>query len=152
MSTKNTTAPSSTAANLGLLLARAPLGAFFAIVSVGLIMEGAGKFVSKHMHLVPAVMPDQAGKIILYALPFIGVLVGMMIVVGAFTRMAGFLASLILAGIMFLVTGVFSAPPEPFHISVILLGVALLVFLVGGGGLSVDQMFLAKRKSSGGKE
>jgi uncharacterized membrane protein YphA (DoxX/SURF4 family) len=141
---------SSLSTNLGLLMARAPLGAFFAIVGFGLIMDGVGDFVIRNASLVPVVVPEQVARGLLWALPFATVLVGMMIIFGVFTRTAGLLAAVILASIMFLVTGVFAAPPEPFHISVVLLGVAILVFLVGGGGLSLDHMFLSKPRKPAG--
>ena len=68
----------------------------------------------------------------------------MLLVLGLLTRVAGFAASVILAG-MLLATGYrFDALPNPVFAFI---GVALLTLLTGGGGMSLDASFFGKSAS-----
>jgi uncharacterized membrane protein YphA (DoxX/SURF4 family) len=123
--------------SLGLLLARLPLGVYFAWAGVNKIAGGVAKFVDKQSGQVPDWMPEQLGQAYLYALPFAEVLVGA-IVVGLLGRIAGLLAALMLVSFMIAATGLKSGGGAPFHYNLVFLGTALMLLFTGPGAYSVD--------------
>jgi thiosulfate dehydrogenase [quinone] large subunit len=131
---------SPTSASLGLLIARVPIGLFFAMAAWAKIFSiGVSKFVAANAHSVPAFLPDYVGKTYLYLLPFFELSMGLLLILGLWTRLAGLITSLILISIIWAVTGV-GAPPMPFHQNVIFLSVTLLLFLAGGGNFTIDRI------------
>jgi uncharacterized membrane protein YphA (DoxX/SURF4 family) len=131
---------------LGLLLARVPLGVCFATVGTTVIARpGVAAFAARYASLLPSWVSRDAGRIMLSGLPFVAALAGAMIVVGVFTRINGFIASAILIGLTACATG-FHDPGRslPFHPSLLLLGISLLLMLVGGGAFSVDKAIFGK--------
>ena len=128
------------AANLGLFLGRAPLGAFFAVAGYMKISghEGVTGFVHHASGTIPSFLPAAVGTVYLYLLPFLELAVGTMLALGLFTRVGGFVASLMLTSFMIAVTGV-TSKDMPFQPNVIYLGIALLALLAGGGDVSLDR-------------
>ncbi len=136
---------SAGSSNLGLLLARLPVGALFAYAGFFKIAKmGVANFVSKSAGTIPGFLPTPLGRAYLYALPFVELAVGVLIVLGWFTRAAGLIASLILISIMIAVTGVKSEAGGPFHNNVIVLGVTLMLFFAGPGAIALDGVRLGK--------
>jgi uncharacterized membrane protein YphA (DoxX/SURF4 family) len=136
---------SSTRLNLGLLLARIPLGGLFLM---GGLMKIAGKdgvsgFVSSAMSNVPAFLPPALGKGYLYALPFVELITGAMVLLGIFTRINALVQALILISII-IAMGI----QGPMISNVVLLGIALQFALVGGGDISVERVIGGKKKSA----
>src|SRR2546429_5684754 len=86
---------------------------------------------------VPSYMPVAFGNFYLHALPFVELLSGAMIVLGAFTRVAAILQALLLTSFM-MAMGI-KAPSGPFHYNFVMLGIALMIALIGPGAWSIDQ-------------
>src|SRR5262245_29335411 len=124
----------STRLNLGLLFARVPLGLYFLLAGYAKIFKtGIANFVDFGMKNLPAFLPPTLGKAYLYALPFVECLVGLMVILGFFGRVGALIKALILISIL-MAMGV-TDQGKPFHSNVILLGLALLLALVGPGGI-----------------
>ena len=138
------------AMNASLLLARASLGAYFAIAGINKITgPGIGAFVKKSTGLLPSWMPPALGNAYLTALPVVEILAGVMLVVGFFGRVGAGLCSLMLISII-IALGVWKDPDamtRPFHANYIMLGLALVLTTVGPGALSVDRV-LSNRKAA----
>jgi putative oxidoreductase len=133
----------STPVNLGLLLVRIPVGLFFFLAGYGKISGGVEKFVSAVISHVPSFMPERLGSMYLHALPFVELLTGVMIVLGAFTRVAAAVQALMLISFM-LAMGI-KPPSGPFHYNFVFLGVALMLVLIGPGKWSVDQPLFCRK-------
>ena len=141
---------SAGATSLGLLLARAPLGAYFVAAGFSKFSShgGVSAFVTKSADLLPAWVPQAAGMSYLRALPYAEIIVGASLALGVVGRVGGLVASLMLASFMIAVTGVRSGN-LPFQPNVICLGVALLVMLAGPGSLSMDRVMWGTSKAEG---
>jgi thiosulfate dehydrogenase [quinone] large subunit len=140
------------AAALGLMTARIPMGLYFAIAGYYKI-AGQGsieQFVANNIAKVPTAFPEPMGRTYLYAMPFLELAVGAMLVLGLFTRLAGIIGTFLLITIMYAVTGIHSTV-GPFHPNVIYLGLTLTAMLVGGGEMSVDGSILNKASAPAGK-
>lgn len=134
---------SPNAANLGLLLARVPLGAYFVIAGFNKIQGGVSAFVKQSSGAVPAFLPQAIGETYLYAVPFAEVVIGLLVVLGLFSRIAGLLMTLMLISFTIAVTGIVDSP-KPFHANVVFIGIALMVFLTGSGSISLDRAIWKK--------
>jgi len=133
--------------DLGLLLVRIPMGAYFFLAGLGKVQHGVGNFEAAMIGKVPEWTPHPLGQAFLYALPFMEMLVGILLVFGLLTRVGGLIGSLLLISFMIAVTGFHDAsnPGLPFHANSIFLGITLLLMLAGGGDLSADRFVLRKR-------
>jgi len=133
----------STRLNLGLLLARLPLGGLFLMAGLMKITGegGVGGFVSGSMKSIPSFLPHALGKGYLYALPFVELITGGMVLLGIFTRVNALVQALILTSII-IAMGI----NGPLVSNVPLLGSALLFALVGGGEISVDRFIGGKKR------
>ena len=127
--------------SLGLLLARLPLGLYFLLAGVGKIINvGVKNFVSEHLGLAKDIMPEALARAYLYAVPFAEVLVGLLVVIGFYTRPVAAVMALMLISFTIGTTGIawnLGGGP-PFNSNLILLGMALLLALVGPGRYSID--------------
>lgn len=129
-----------TNADFGLLLARVPLGVYFALAGFAKVKAGVPEFVAGSMKAIPPFMPEILGKAYLYALPFVELVVGGCLVVGLLGRLSALLATLMLISFTIAVTGL-KDDPKPFHSNLVYLGVALCLTLIGPGRISIDAMF-----------
>lgn len=134
--------------SLGLLAARVPLGVYFVIAGFNKLSGDSSlkSFVSANIGSVPDWFPESMGQAYLYSLPFAEIVVGLALVLGLFSRLAGLLATLMLVSFIIAVTGI-KHDSLPFHPNGIFVGTALLVMLAGPGGISVDQMIWGKGKA-----
>lgn len=129
------------AANLGLLIARLPLGVmFFYAGQMKIFTMGVRAFVNMSSGSIPSFLPLPIGKAYLYALPYVELLIGTLIIIGLFARTAGLIATLVLISIMIAVTGVKDPQGGPFNLNVVLLALALLVLLTGPGAIALDNV------------
>ena len=129
--------------SLGLLLVRIPFGLFFFLAGYGKIAGGVDKFAGAMIGHVPSYMPVAFGNFYLHALPFVELLSGAMIVLGAFTRVAAILQALLL--ISFMMAMGIKAPSGPFHYNFVMLGIALMIALIGPGAWSIDQPLFCRK-------
>jgi putative oxidoreductase len=137
---------SNTRANIGLFLARIPLGAYFLLAGLHKITGGVSGFVSFASKNVPQWMPPALGKAYLYALPFVELIAGAMVILGLFTRFNALIQALILTSIL-IAMGIYDKAGGPFHPNLVFLGLALMLAVVGGGDWSVDRMMGRKKQS-----
>src|SRR5262245_48451531 len=95
---------SPAATSLGLLIARLPIGYTFMMAGVIKIKGGIGAFVSQAAGSIPSYLPEAAGRAYLHALAFVELLLGVLLILGWFTRTAAFFTALVLLSIMMAVT------------------------------------------------
>ena len=137
----------STRANIGLFLARLPLGALFLCAGYMKIAKmGVGNFATSASKNIPAWLPHEMGNAYLHALPFAEFLVGLFVLVGFFTRSSALIMSLILISIL-MAMGV-RDERTVFSTNFIYLGLSLLLMLMGGGAVSVDRIIERKKSKS----
>jgi len=135
--------------NVGLLLARLPVGVLFVWEGYLSLKAGLGNFVTANVSHVPRYMPSWFGENFLKAAPFAMILFGLMICVGFLTRFAGFFTSLLLISFL-MVLGAkdpLAGSYWPFNPNFIFLGVALLTMFAGAGGLSLDALLFGGKSS-----
>lgn len=134
---RNVIVESAAARSVALLCGRVPLGLFFLIAGIGKFRGGIGNFATGAAGAIPPWLPHGVGAGFLHALPFFEVTVGGLVVLGLFTRLAGLVMALLLLSFIIAVTGVVD-PNLPFQPNVVFLGLAIVLAVMGGGGISVD--------------
>lgn len=128
------------------------------------VKTGVGAWAEGAQATWPVFMPDSLDSLkmpFLYVLPFAEVLFGATVVLGLFTRLSGFILTLMMVSFIIAVTGSIDGLGDPeagfalyqmgedgpgvFHPNVAFLTIALTITLLGGGLFSVDH---ALRKRS----
>lgn len=144
---------SETAKALGFLFPRVALGYLMAMAGFNKLTAKTGlkEFVNDHIAQVPVWFGKEMGRAYLYSLPFLETLVGLLLIVGLFTRWAAFVNVLLLGSFIFAM-GSYLSPivkggPHP---NLIYLSVAILIWLNGPGKISVDQKVFSKGGGGGG--
>jgi uncharacterized membrane protein YphA (DoxX/SURF4 family) len=133
--------------DLGLLLARLPMGAFFLIAGVEKVHGGVEKFVQSFITDVPHAIPRAWGEGYLRAFPWLEIAVGILLILGLFTRLGGFIGALMVISITIGFTGVITKG-LPFHPNMIYLGLLLALLLVGPGRMSLDAMMFKRPRAA----
>ena len=152
---------------VGLFLTRAALGGFLLLAgwekAAGELDQGVGSFYKASFQgMAPGWLPGWFGAPYGYALPWLELLVGGMLVLGLFTRFFAIGGFLILTSITAAavsangsITGLAKAaegvPGPPFNTTYIQAAVYFLLIFTGAGVLSLDYMFSKRRKKAGGK-
>jgi uncharacterized membrane protein YphA (DoxX/SURF4 family) len=137
---------SPAATNLGLLIARLPIGYIFTMAGIIKIKGGIGAFVTQSAGSIPSYLPEALGRAYLYALPIVELLLGVLLILGWFTRTAAFFTALVLLSIMMAVSGWKEAQaPMPMpNSNAVLFAVALLLFFAGPGSFALDSFKFGK--------
>ena len=145
----NNPVKSPAAINLGLLVARIPLGAFFLMTGLMKVADlGVKTFVQQYSGLLPEIIPKPIGQTYLYALPFIEMTVGALLILGLFTRTASAVACLVVITITIAATGPFMPHSHHTpHTNLIFIGLAFLLMTTGPGKVSVDNAAFGLDKS-----
>lgn len=148
-STTTTVTRSSTAASVGLLLARIPLGAYFIVASATKLSKGVPAWVEATLPTAPKWVPTDVLKYYLGSLPWVELTVGVFVIIGLLTRVAaGTMALLLISftlayGVTLQVNGGYYLP---FHPNLVFLGTALALMLVGPGWMSLDGLIFRPRR------
>ena len=132
--------PNSLAFSILILLNRAALGMSFVLAGVGKIQGGVEEFVDGFFRdTTPPWLPDWFATPYGYALPFVEVAAGALLVLGLFGRIGAGVCALML--LSFLIAVGIGHEQLPFHPNVIFLALAVLLFVAGTGGISVDAIW-----------
>jgi uncharacterized membrane protein YphA (DoxX/SURF4 family) len=136
--------------SFGLLAARLPLGALFAMKGYEKFQgRGVTEFVSKHVDLVPRYMPPWFATVYLTGLPFAEMALGACLVAGFLSRVGGFLTSCLLVSFL-IVYGVHDPHHVwPFNPDFFFLGTSVLLLFAGGGGYGVDGRLFGGKGTGG---
>src|SRR4051812_45634392 len=132
--------------NLGLLLARVPLGAYLLLDGYIRIRNGVGAFASSHQAATEHFLPGGVASAFLHTFPFLELAAGAFLALGIFSRIGGFLASLVLITVVGAFTGFAGAGNAPFNPFIILFGLAVFLCCAGSGGISVDRFVWGRGK------
>jgi uncharacterized membrane protein YphA (DoxX/SURF4 family) len=126
--------------DLGLLAARLPMGAFFLIAGCTKIFSiGVDNFVNfaSHSGHVPHAVPPEWVHTYLHTVPFLELAVGLMLVLGLFARLGGFVGALMVISFTVGYTRLHGTSPSdqalPFHPNFIYLGLFADGIHVGAG-------------------
>ena len=140
-------AGTSLSQNLGLLLARVPLGAYLLFVGHAHFSGGLGHFAGAHAAAMPRAVPTAVSGWALRSVPVLELASGAFLVLGIFSRTGGLLASLALLTIIAASSGTLGRQGDmPFSPLLILAGFAVYLCLAGSGGLSLDRLVWGKGK------
>jgi uncharacterized membrane protein YphA (DoxX/SURF4 family) len=147
MSSKSSNpAGSAMSQNLGLLLARLPLGAYLLFVGYAHFTGGLSHFADAHDRVLNHLMPPAVAGWLLRSVPVIELAAGAFLVLGIFSRTGGLLASLALVTVLVSMWDLHGHGDMPFNPLLILSGLALYLGLAGAGGLSLDRLVWGKGK------
>ncbi len=144
------------AVDVALLLARVAVGLYFTLAGIpkvrGEISNGLGNFYRSSMFksMQPAWLPDALAAPFGYALPWLEVILGIMLVLGLFTTIVAVLIGLILLSITIaagLQHGIRATPQGPFAHTYFMIVICLLLALLGPGVLALDRV--VRRKKAG---
>lgn len=142
---------STGASTLGLFLARAPFGLYFAWAGYNKIANvGVRAFADGAAKHIPSWMPPEIGKTYLLCVPFVEVIVGLLLFFGIFARGAGFVALLMLISFSVAATGFWDKQLNLPHTNILLMGVAAMIVLCGSGGINLLHIF--RKGASTGKK
>ena len=133
---------SDLSSNLGLLLARVPLGLYFALA--GYAHFKTQNFATQYVAALPTWMPPEAGMGYSSVLPFVEMAVGGLLLLGLTTRLGGLLAAVI-TGVVVAAAG-FKLYPDSGHQMLVMLGLSILLLCLGGGKFTLDNLLFNKKK------
>ena len=136
---------SDLSSNMGLLLARVPLGLYFALA--GYAHFKTQNFATQYVAALPHWMPSEAGKGYSSVLPFVEMAVGALLLLGLTTRVGGLLAAgitaLLIAGLG--ITLEANPNAQQYHLLMVL-GLSVLMLCLGGGKFTLDNFLFNKKK------
>jgi putative oxidoreductase len=121
-----------------ILLNRVALGLYFVIAGWGKVSAGVASFVAgPYAKQTPPWLPSAVAVPYGYALPFIELLGGLLLIAGLFGRVVPLVLSLLLLSIAVALKFAINVQ-GPFHHSVVFATLAVLLAAIGPGRWSVD--------------
>ena len=141
---------------LALLLTRVLLGGYLAgagiAKAIGELNEGLGNFYGgKFKGLQPEWLPDAFAAPYGYALPWLEIIIGLMLVLGLFGRIAAVLTGLMILSFTIALAmkmGITAQPADaasPFSANYIMVAVSFLLACLGPGRLSLDRLLRGRQ-------
>ena len=136
---------SDLSSNLGLLLARIPLGLYFTLA--GYAHFKTQNFATQYVAALPTWMPSEAGKGYSSILPFLELAVGVLLIIGLTTRVGGLLAAGVTAMLLAGMGLSFETNPNSsqYHL-LMMLGLSVVLLCIGGGKFTLDNVLFNKKK------
>ncbi len=133
----------------GLLIERIPTGLLFIHAGwMKIARMGISAFVNQASGTIPPWLPSPLGRSYLYALPWVELLTGILLVLGLFGRIAATIMSLVLISITIAVTGIIE-PGKSISPNIIMLSITLGLVLMGPGPWSLDSLIFKNRRNRG---
>jgi uncharacterized membrane protein YphA (DoxX/SURF4 family) len=141
---------SAKSTDLGLLLARAPLGLWLVISGFMRFTAtgGVDGFADRAAGHVPTWIPQAVARQYFHAMPFGEIVVGAALALGIGGRVGGLFGAILLGTLLVLVDGV-RYGAGAFNPAIGFVGVALLVFLAGPGEISMDKVMWRQASAAG---
>ena len=153
--------PNTTQLHLAILFARLVLGFYFVYAGFakvrGELTQGFGSFYNSafYQSMQPGWMPDVFAAVYGYALPWVELTIGLLLMLGLFGTIAAVLVALTLISIIFALLGAgqlfaFQSAydsPGPYHANLVFFALALLLTIGGPGRYSVDQHWRRKKST-----
>lgn len=133
--------------NLALLLARLALGYLFAVGGFAKLFDsGMTQWMSMFRGIKPGWLPNWFATPFGYALPFVELIFGVLLMLGLFGRFSAWLLTLVLLSIIIGATGI-QEPQLWYQINsnAICLTLAILLAAAGPGRISIDGIWRRKR-------
>ena len=145
--TTTTVTRPSTAASVGLLCARIPLGLYFIFASAAKLKMGISTFAAQTMPVATKMLPQHLAEMFLNALPWVELSVGILLIIGLLTRVtAAVMVLMLISFTMIYFVGPLPKLPLPFNPNFVFLGTALALMLCGPGWLSLDGLIFRPRR------
>jgi len=137
--------------SFAVFLCRLSIGVYFLIAGVNKVrptstsnviarLSDFADFVAGSAPWLPTTLARGYG----YALPFVEIIVGLLTIVGLASRWAGAILVLLLLSFIIGSTGL-TDPPKPFHANLIFLTLAILLWTIGPGRMSMDAVLGRRR-------
>lgn len=144
--------------DIALILLRVPLGLYFALAGYNKIAgPGIKAFAQSQLENVPP-FAQSIGSVYLHALPVGEILIGLMLILGLFTRFAAALIALMLLSFLIAMMKPFNivhltAPSQggPFDPNILLLLLSIALVLVGGGRLALGGLLFSNGRFGGSR-
>lgn len=138
---------------IALLLARLSLGIFLIKVAIGKVYE-PGKSISqsitdwmtKYHSQTPSFIPGFIATPYGYAIPWLEIILGLLLVLGLFFRVTTLAITFLLISIAIAIIAQAGTPISAIHFSVVMATLSLLLFFTGPGQLSVDASLRKRRR------
>lgn len=132
--------------DISLLVGRVLLGLYMLLAGWGKLRGGIPAFVNGGFaKLRPDWLPEALATPYGYAIPFLELLGGLMLILGLFTRTAAGVLTLVLLSISIAqmnANGITGAPPVgPFHHAYIMTAMCLMIAIIGSGRLALDPLY-----------
>lgn len=132
--------------DISLLLGRVLLGLYMLLAGWSKMRGGIPGFVNGGFaKLRPDWLPEALATPYGYAIPFLELLGGLMLMLGLFTRAAAGVLTLVLLSISIAqmnANGITGAPPAgPFHHVYIMTAMSLMIAIIGSGRLALDPLY-----------
>lgn len=145
--------PHSVAHRIALLLVRLSLGIYLFVAGVNKAFmsgdslgESAAAWMEKYTAKIPPFLPDIIAIPYGYAIPWLELILGLLLVLGLFFRVTTLATAFLLLSIGIAVAAEKGSVAGLNHHSIILATVCLLLYFTGPGGFSVDAMLPKRRR------
>ncbi len=144
--------------DISLLLGRIVLGLYMLLAGWNKMRSGVPGFVNGGFSKMrPDWLSESLATPYGYALPFLELLGGLMLILGLFTRPAAGVLTLVLLSISIAqmnangITGIAGDGP-PFHHSYVMTAMCLMLAIIGSGRLALDPLYFASGGAGDGKK
>lgn len=140
--------PSHVLFHVSLLLCRISMGAYFLVAGIGKLRMGLPAFHEYFQTYQPAWLPDVVASPYAYAIPFLEITLGLLLIVGLFTRAAAVVALLMVISFTIAQTikaGSLVVGGKPFNPNLIFLTLLLLLAVTAAGRFSVDHLWRGRK-------
>lgn len=135
--------------HIALLLNRIAIGLYLLLAGTGKLNDGLVEFVNESFKkMQPGWLPDALALPYAYALPFLEIVFGALLILGFLSRTSAAISGLMILSFTIAIAtqeSLLEHGPGPFSANLIFITLLFLLFVTGPGNLSIDQrLFKAK--------